>query len=84
MNYRLIFNLLGKVLLLEAVLLVLPLITSFVYLEFNSAMAFGITVGGALGLGLLLTFLVKPKSISICTPKKGLSSQLLHGLPYRL
>ncbi len=72
MNYRLIFNLLGKVLLLEAVLLVLPLITSFVYLEFNSAMAFGITVGGALGLGLLLTFLVKPKKHQHMYAKEGL------------
>ncbi len=58
--------------LLEAVLLVLPLITSFVYLEFNSAMAFGITVGGALGLGLLLTFLVKPKKHQHMYAKEGL------------
>lgn len=72
MNYRLIFNLLGKVLVLEAILLVLPLITSFVYLEWNSAMAFGITIGGALGAGLLLALLVKPKKNQHMYAKEGL------------
>ncbi|MDE6411184.1 MAG: TrkH family potassium uptake protein [Clostridia bacterium] len=72
MNYRLIFNLLGKVLVLEAALLVLPLITSFVYLEWNGAMAFGITIAGALGLGLLLAFLVKPKKNQHMYAKEGL------------
>lgn len=66
MNYRLVFNLIGKVLILEAVLLLFPLVTSLVYGEYYGAyspvMAFGITVGIALVPGLLLTFLVRVKN----------------------
>ena len=62
MNYRLVFNLIGKVLVLMAALLLLPLITSLVYAEYSAAVAFSITIGGALGLGLLLVLLLKPKN----------------------
>ena len=62
MNYRLVFNLVGKVLVLMAALLLLPLITSLIYAEYNAAIAFSITLGGALGLGLLLALVVKPKN----------------------
>lgn len=62
MNYRLIFNLIGKVLLIETVLLIFPLVTSLVYGEFGVAIAFAITTGAALAAGLLLALLLKPKN----------------------
>lgn len=61
MNYRVVFNLIGKVLLVEAVLLLFPLITSLVYAEYGVATAFAITAAGTLAIGLPLTFFLKPK-----------------------
>ena len=62
MNYRLVFNLVGKVLVLMAALMLLPLITALVYAEYWAAVSFAITIGGAAGLGLLLALLLKPKN----------------------
>ncbi len=61
MNYRIVFNLIGKVLLVEAALLLLPLVTSLVYAEYMGAASFAITFAVALGLGLPLTFFLKPR-----------------------
>lgn len=61
MNYRIVFNITGKVLLVETVLLLFPLLTSLVYGEYNAAAAFGITAGVALAAGLPFAFLLKPK-----------------------
>ena len=61
MNYRLIFNLIGKVLLLETVLLLLPMVTALVYGEFSSV-AFAITAAVSFILGLFLNLFVRPKN----------------------
>lgn len=61
MNYRLIFNLIGKVLLLETVLLLFPMITALSYGEFSSV-AFAITAAISFILGLFLTLFVRPKN----------------------
>ena len=61
MNYRLVFNLVGKVLVLVAALLLLPLLTSLIYAEYMAATAFAITAAGSAGIGLLLALLLKPK-----------------------
>ncbi len=60
MNRRIVFYMLGRILILEAVLLCLPLICAVVYGE-KSIFAFIITIAIALVLGLLLSFLNKPK-----------------------
>ena len=62
MNYRLVFNLMGKVLVLIAALLLLPLITSLIYAEYWAAVSFAITAGGAAGLGFLFALLIRPKN----------------------
>lgn len=61
MNYRIVFNMVGKVLLVEAALLLFPLLTSLIYAEFNAAVSFSITLAVALAVGLPLTFFLKPK-----------------------
>ena len=61
MNYRLVFNLMGKVLFLIAALMLLPLITALIYAEYYVAISFAITACGAAGVGLLLALLIKPK-----------------------
>lgn len=61
MNYRVVFNLIGKVLLVETVLLLFPLLTSLIYGEYNAAAAFAITIAVALAPGLPLTFFLKAK-----------------------
>lgn len=62
MNYRLVFNLIGKVLVLLGALMLLPLITSLVYLEYRAAVSFAIVLSASAGVGLLLALLVKPKN----------------------
>ena len=62
MNYRLVFNLIGKVLVLLGALMLLPLITSLVYAEYTAAIAFAIVISASAGVGLLLALLVKPKN----------------------
>ncbi len=64
MNRKMVFYLLGKVILIEAVLLVLPLICAVWYGE-KCAYSFLITIGICLGLGFLLTALHKPKDKTI-------------------
>ena len=44
MNLKMIFSTVGKVVLIEAVLLVLPLITALIYCEWFVALAFGVTI----------------------------------------
>lgn len=59
MNRRIVFYMLGRILILEAVLLCLPLICSMIYGE-KSAFSFVITIGIALLLGLGLKYFNKP------------------------
>ncbi len=68
MNYRIIFNTLGKVVWAEALFLLLPLATSFIYGE-ACAYSFIITIIIALALGACL-YLIKPKS-DIVFAKEG-------------
>lgn len=60
MNRKIVFYMLGKILILEAALLCLPLICALIYGE-KSVIAFIITIGIALALGLVLSLLNKPK-----------------------
>lgn len=58
MNKRLLFNTIGKLLILEAALLVLPIIVAFIYREpMINIFAFLITVGLLLAVGLLLSLI---------------------------
>lgn len=70
MNYRIIFNTLGKVALVLSVLLVLPLILSACLGE-QCWWAFGITVGISAVVGFTLMFALKPKS-KIFFSKEGI------------
>ncbi len=63
MNYRMIFSTTGKVIIAIGLLLVLPLVTAFIYGEWRCVMAFGITIGGSLLVGALLVKLLQPKSM---------------------
>ena len=70
MNYRVIFNTLGKVAIALAVMLVVPTILAACLLEY-SWWALLTTVGISLAVGLGLTFGIKPKNKVIFT-KDGL------------
>ncbi len=61
MNRRMIFYTLGKMIKLEAAILVLPLIVSLIYKE-PDALSFLITVLISLALGFLLTLVFKSKN----------------------
>ena len=60
MNRKIVFYLLGKILCIEAVLMLLPMAYSIVCAE-KSVIAFAITIIFSLGLGFLLTVINKPK-----------------------
>ncbi len=51
----------GRILILEALLFTLPLLCSVVYKENNSVISFAISIGIALGVGLLLCVLTQTK-----------------------
>lgn len=75
MNYRMIFNLLGKVLKVEGILLLLPTLVAVIYGE-TCVFALGGSAIGVFLLGLLLTSLIKPKS-QLFFAKEGLISVAL-------
>ena len=60
MNYKLIFHTIGKILLIEAILLIFPLIVNFIYQEEN-LFAFSLTISILMVVGTLL-MMVKPKN----------------------
>ncbi len=62
MNRKMIFYTIGQVLLLEAALLLIPLVVSLLYLEWLGALSFLITAAAAFGIGFLLTKLLKNHS----------------------
>ena len=64
MNRKMIFHTLGRLLQIEAGLLMLPLIVSLIYKE-SCALAFLITALVSLALGFLLVLLFKPKDTAI-------------------
>ena len=63
MNYRLILQTIGKILLIEALLLIFPLIVNFIYQEEN-LFAFALTISILMVVGTLL-MMVKPKNKSM-------------------
>ncbi len=63
MNYKVVLNTLGKVFLIEAILLVFPMIVGFIYQE-NSFLDYLIPIGILLALGLPLYF-IKTKDTAI-------------------
>ena len=63
MNYRMIFSTVGKVIITVGLLLVLPLLTAFIYGEWQCAFAFGVTIAGALALGALMVLTLKPRNM---------------------
>ena len=60
MNYKLIFHTIGKILLIEAILLIFPLIVNFIYQEEN-LFAFSLTISILMVVGTLL-IMIKPKN----------------------
>ncbi len=64
MNYRMVFSMIGRLLLLEAGLLLLPAICSAVYGE-QSLWALLVSAGVALVVGGLLVFALRPKNKTI-------------------
>ena len=71
MNYKMIFYTVGKVVLIEAMLLLLPLVTALIYAEWWIAACFAITVGIALAVYLLSRLCFTPKNTMIFS-KEGL------------
>ena len=65
MNYKMIFSTLGKVLKIEALLLLFPIIASLCYLEWNVAIFIGASLLLSLILGYALTLIFKPKTTTI-------------------
>lgn len=59
MNKRMILNTLGTIIVLEALLLLLPLLTALIYAEWSTAFAFGVTAAGAAVIGLLTKLLTR-------------------------
>ncbi len=62
MNRKIVFYMLGQILKLEAGIMLLPLVCSLIYHEFNIVTAFLITMAVALTLGFALTLLNKPRN----------------------
>ncbi len=65
MNYRMIFNTLGKISTLGAALLLCPLAVCLIYGETLPLVGFAVAAAIALLLGMLLIWLSKPKSSAI-------------------
>ncbi len=65
MNYKLLGKILGKIMIMESILMIAPLLVSFIYKEgFRHSIAFAIPLVALLGLGLLLQ-LPKPQRTSL-------------------
>ncbi len=62
MNRRMILVRIGQMLILESILLIFPLIVSFLYQEMRSVTAFSTTIAITAVLGLLIVLFVKPRN----------------------
>lgn len=62
MNRRMIFYMVGNIVLLEAVLLMLPALVAIAYQEMNAVFAFSVTMIVASVVGMVLRLLCKPDS----------------------
>ena len=65
MNRRMVFYLLGKILYIEAILMLLPLTCSFIYQELSTIKAFSITIILCLLFAVVLTKVSKPDDKTI-------------------
>ena len=65
MNYRMILNVMGRIIMAEAALLLLPVAVAVYYNEASSLNAFLITAGIALGIGLLFCLISHTKDRNI-------------------
>ena len=83
MNRKMIISTLGRLLLSEAALLVLPLITALIYHEANGAKSFVITILIAIAIGLPLTLIFRPKDSTIYA-KEGFATVALSWLALSL
>lgn len=61
MNRRMVLTTVGKIILLEAILMLLPTTVSLIYKEYTALFAFLITIAISAVLGLALIFFSKPK-----------------------
>lgn len=59
MNLKMIFYTIGRIIGLEAILMILPLGVSMIYGEWNTALAFALTAAGALALSMAMYFLTR-------------------------
>ncbi len=71
MNYKIILNTLGKIIVLCAILMILPLIVSLIYSEYFQAISFLIVIMISLFLGLGLTLIFKKTGTNLYN-KEGL------------
>lgn len=69
MNYRMIFNTVGKVFITLAALLLLPILVAIIYNE-SSALYLTISSAASLAVGIILTKTIKPKS-NVIYAKEG-------------
>ena len=91
MNVKAVFNTLGKIAVVEGVLLVLPLIVSLIYSEFFSAAIFALTIAFAAAVGGILTLLTQRHS-HVIYAKEGFTIvagawiliSLIGALPFKL
>ena len=65
MNYKMVFGTVGTIMRIEALLMLVPLITALIYREAGTAVAFGITVAAAFIFSLLLSYLCRTKNQTI-------------------
>jgi len=75
MNYKAIFNIIGKIMIIMGLLMLLPLCVSLIYFKdegIRNVLAFLIPIVGLLGIGLLLNILIKKKNISKFGVKEGI------------
>ncbi|MBR7100233.1 MAG: TrkH family potassium uptake protein [Clostridia bacterium] len=83
MNYRMVFNTIGKVLRIESILLLLPTVVAMIYTEWWQAFALFITACIAFVLGMGMVFLCKPKNRFVYA-KEGLVTVALAWLAVSL
>ena len=65
MNHKIIANVVGKIVLVEALLMALPALVSIFYGETDILWSFLVTITAALAIGSLLTWLPQPKDTVI-------------------
>ncbi len=70
MNRRMVIFTVGKILMIEAILMLLPLAVSLIYSEIPALISFAISIGATLLFSLLLMFIGKTKD-SVIFAKEG-------------